>query len=155
MAVVKPLPDFKLPVLVGAAFAQYWQEYFQAADPGLRTAFLTQAMADGLYEALGLLTGINLQAASYVLVLTDKGKTVEMNVAGANTLTVPPNSSVAFPVKSWLNVVQVGAGQTTLTPGAGVTLHSRIGLKLSGQWAMATGYQRAIDEWVFGGALTA
>jgi hypothetical protein len=114
-------------------------------------SLLTQAVTDTLYEAIGLLHGINLQAASYVLVLADQGVTVEMNAAGANTLTVP---SGVYPVKAWLNVVQVGAGITTITPGVGVTLHARNGLKTSGQWAMATGYQRALNEWIFGGALT-
>ena len=68
--------------------------------------------------------------------------------------TIAPNGTVAFPVKTLINVVQVGAGQTTLTPGGGVTLRARNGLKTSGQWAMATLYKRATNEWVCGGALT-
>jgi hypothetical protein len=127
-------------------------QYMATVDALLKGgSLLTQAVTDALYEKLGLLRGINLQPASYVLVLADQGFTIEMNVAGANTLTVPPN---IFPVGAWFNFVQVGAGQTTLTPGAGVTLHARNGLKTSGQWAMATAYQRALNEWVAGGALT-
>lgn len=153
---LSPLPTPQQPIArEDQRPAQGWFEYFKSLDALVRgnNTPLNQATADTLYEALGQFTGINLQAASYVLVLADKGKTIEMNVAGANTLTFPPNATVAFPVKSYVNIVQVGAGQTTLTPGAGVTLRARNGLKLSGQWAMATAYQRAIDEWVCGGAL--
>src|SRR5262249_41386449 len=58
---------------------------------------------------------------SYALVLTDLGKCVEMNNASPNTLTVPANASVAFPVGSTLLVRQMGAGQTTIAAAGGVT----------------------------------
>lgn len=105
-------------------------------------------------ETLGELSGINTRTANYTLVLADKGKTVEMNLAGANTLTVPPNSSVAFPVGSYINVVQLGAGATTIVAGSGVTILCRNTLVLAGQYAMATLYKRATNEWVLGGDLT-
>lgn len=116
---------------------------------------LLQSLLNDNYEALGLARGVNTQTASYVLGLGDAGQTVEMNVAGANTLTIPPNSSVAFPLKTYVNIAQIGAGQTTLTAGAGVTLRAyNAGLKLSGQYAIGTLYKRAADEWVCGGNLT-
>ena len=93
---------------------------------------------------------------TYTLALTDDGKVVEMNNASANTLTVPPNSSVAFPVGSQIVVLQTGAGQTTLAAGAGVTVNSKDGnLKLSAQWCAATLIKRATDVWVVVGDLSA
>ena len=93
---------------------------------------------------------------TYTLALTDDGKVVEMNNASANTLTVPPNSSVAFPVGAQILVLQTGAGQTTLAAGAGVTINSKDGnLKLSAQWCAATLIKRATDVWVVVGDLTA
>jgi len=93
---------------------------------------------------------------AYTLVLTDDGKIVEMNNASANTLTVPPNSSVAFPVGSQILVLQTGAGQTTVAAGSGVTVNSKDGnLKLSAQWCAATLIKRATDTWVVVGDLTA
>jgi hypothetical protein len=98
----------------------------------------------------------NTQTASYTLVITDGGGLVEMNVATANTLTVPPNSSVAFPIGTSTDVVQYGAGQTTITAGAGVTIRSSGSkLKLTGQYSGATLYKRATDEWVLLGDLSA
>ena len=93
---------------------------------------------------------------TYTLVLADSGKLVEMNNASANTLTVPPNSSVAFPVGSQILVLQTGAGQTTVAAGAGVTVNSKDGnLKLSAQWCAATLIKRATDVWVVVGDLSA
>ena len=93
---------------------------------------------------------------TYTLALTDSGKVVEMNNASANTLTVPPNSSVAFPVGSQILVLQTGAGQTTLAAGAGVTVNSKDGnLKLSAQWCGVTLIKRATDVWVVVGDLSA
>ena len=93
---------------------------------------------------------------TYTLALTDGGKLVEMNNDSANTLTGPPNSSVAFPVGSQILVLQSGAGQTTVAAGAGVTVNSKDGnLKLSAQWCAATLIKRATDVWVVVGDLSA
>lgn len=97
----------------------------------------------------------NTQTASYTLVITDVGRPVEMNVASACTLTVPPNSSVPFAIGDTLEVLQYGAGQVTITPGAGVTLRSDGGkLKTNAQYASATLRKRATDEWIVAGDLT-
>jgi len=98
---------------------------------------------------------INTQTASYTLVLADAGKLVEMNVASANTLTVPPNSSVAFPVGTVVNIRQYGTGTTTVTAGAGVTVRSRGSLiAMSATYAEASISKRATDEWCLSGDLS-
>lgn len=98
----------------------------------------------------------NTQSNSYTLVASDAGKTIEMNSASANTLTIPPNSSVNFPVGTLINVVQYGAGQTTITAGLGVTLRSNgAKLKISGQYSSARFYQKTTDEWIVLGDLSA
>ena len=102
-------------------------------------------------------TTINTQVGTtYTLALTDRDRIVEMNNAAANTLTVPPNSSVAFPTGTRIDVVQYGAGQTTIAAGAGVTIRSKGGnLKLTGQYSGVTLYKRGTDEWGVIGDLTA
>ena len=97
----------------------------------------------------------NEETASYTLVLADASKVVEMNVVSANTLTVPPNSSVAYDVGAQITILQTGAGQTTLTQGAGVTINGTPGLKLRAQWSSATLIKRATDTWVAIGDLSA
>jgi hypothetical protein len=100
-------------------------------------------------------TEINAQVASYTLVLADKNKLVEISNASANTLTVPPNSSVAFPIGSTITILQTGAGQCTLTAGAGVTVNGTPGLKLRTTWSSATLIKRATDTWVALGDMVA
>jgi len=97
----------------------------------------------------------NPQAASYTLVLADRNKIVEMGVGSANTLTVPPDSSVVFPTGTHITVIQTGAGQCTVTQGAGVTINATPGRKLRAQWSGATLIKRAADTWVLIGDLSA
>ena len=97
----------------------------------------------------------NAQAASYTLVLSDKDKIVEMGVGSANNLTVPLNSSVAFPVGSQINILQTGSGQTTVVAAGGVTINATPGLKIRAQWSYATLIKRATDTWVLVGDVSA
>lgn len=91
---------------------------------------------------------------AYTLVIGDAGRVIEMNNASANTLTVPTDASVNFPVGTVIDIFQTGAGQTTVG-GAGVTINARPGLKLSGQWATATLIKRAANTWLLTGSLSA
>jgi len=97
----------------------------------------------------------NRQTDDYTLALSDNGKVVEMNKATANTLTVPPNSSVAFPIGSFVFVSQYGAGQTTITAGSGVTLRYSVGLKLTAQYGQAGILKVGTNEWYVQGNLSA
>lgn len=63
----------------------------------------------------------NRQTGNYTLLASDVRKVIEMNVAGANTLTLPPDVFIAG---DFGEGVQWGAGQTTITPGAGVSIRS-------------------------------
>lgn len=98
----------------------------------------------------------NAQSGStYTLVLSDKDKLVEVSNASANTLTIPLNSSVSFPVGSQIQVLQTGAGQTTIAGAVGVTVNATPGLKLRTQWSSATLLKRGTDTWVVLGDLVA
>lgn len=96
--------------------------------------------------------GINTQADSYSLVLADAGKTVIMNKATANNLTVPLNNAQAFAVGTIIDLFQYGAGQTTVVATGGVTIRSSGGkLKLTGQYSGATLQKIGTDEWLLVG----
>lgn len=96
---------------------------------------------------------VNTQTDSYTLVLADAGKVIEMNKATAVNLTVPPNSSVAYPIGTLIEVWAMGAGAVTLVAGAGVTLRTPETLVLDGQYATAVLRKRATDEWAVEGRL--
>jgi hypothetical protein len=98
----------------------------------------------------------NRQTASYTLVLSDADKLVEMNVGSANNLTIPLNSSVAFPTGTQILVAQYGTGQTTIVATSGVTVRSNGGkLKLNVQYSGATLIKIGTDEWYLFGDIIA
>lgn len=95
----------------------------------------------------------NTQTANYTLAATDVGKTVEMNAAGATTVTVPTNATVPIGINSVIEVSRYGAGTVTIA-GAGVTLRSRGGLlSIANQYSSLSLRKRATDEWVIVGDL--
>ena len=122
-----------------------------AANGTVLTANGSGAASFAAIAAPSLTVAQNAQTASYTLVLTDQDKLVEMNAATALNITVPPNSSVAFPTGSQVHVLQVGAGQVTVVAGTGVTVNSSDGLKLRTQWSPATLIKRATNTWVLMG----
>lgn len=97
------------------------------------------------------LTTINSQAGNYTLALTDyQNKIIEMTSASANTVTIPLNSSVAFPIGTTITIVQLGAGITTVQGTAGVTVNGvSAGSKATtGQYQGIALYKRATDTWI-------
>lgn len=87
-------------------------------------------------DAADVPAAINAQTGTtYTLVLSDASKVITMNNASANTLTIPPNASVAIPIGHFVEIWQTGAGQTTIAEGSGVTINynSALTLSLAGQ----------------------
>jgi hypothetical protein len=109
-----------------------------------------QALAEAVDAAFDSAL-ITTKAASAILTEADIGKIVEMDVATANTLTIPSG----LPAGKALLVVQIGAGQTTLVQGAGVTIVRRYGLVMTGQGAGVLLYSRSTTQWVAIGGITA
>jgi len=101
------------------------------------------------YDSLSL----NAQTGTtYTLVLADAHKVLTLNNASPITLTVPPESSVAFEIGDQVNLLQLGAGQVTVAAGSGVTLRAQgTRVKLNGQYALATLVKIGTDEWVLVG----
>ena len=112
-----------------------------------------RTVGNGFDSAIGQLT-LNAQTATYTAVLTDnRNKLVTMSVAGANDFTIPTNASVAFPIGSVINVIQIGAGQTTIkavtsgTTTISSTGASAIAPKLRAQFSAASCIKVAADTW--------
>jgi hypothetical protein len=96
---------------------------------------------------------VNAQTSSYTAVLADGNNTlVTLSNASANTFTIPPNSSVAFPVGTVLNFAQTGAGQTTITQGSGVTITSTGATasapKTRVQYSAVSAIQTSTNNWL-------
>jgi len=125
------------------------------ASGGGTTNFLR---ADGTWAAPsggggGALT-VNTRTANYTLALGDAGAYVRMNLAGANTLTVPTNTTVAFPIGTVIHLRQTGAGQTTVSPFDGtVTINTPETSKLRKQGSSASLIKVGTNEWDLTGDL--
>jgi len=81
-----------------------------------------QTVATGFDSAVAIPTYNAQTGATYTFALTDVGKTVTASNASAQTYTIPPTSSVAWPTNTTLDVINLGAGVVTFAAGAGVTV---------------------------------
>lgn len=99
----------------------------------------------------------NRRANNYTLVLTDQNDIVEMNIdVTANTVTVPTNASVAFPIGTEIMIMRYGSGVTEIVPASGVTIRSKASYrKIADQYTGATLVKVGTDEWYLVGNLTA
>ncbi len=113
-----------------------------------------RTIGNGFDDSLAKVT-LNDQTATYTVVLTDnRNKLVRMNVASANDLQIPTNANVAFPIGSVINVVQQGAGATTIkavTSGT-TTIVSTGGTaaepQLRAQYSAASCIKTGTDTWL-------
>jgi hypothetical protein len=110
---------------------------------------------DTLY--LPVTAPINAQTGTtYTFVLTDANSLVTFGSASATAITVPANSSVAFPIGTKIDCIQDGAGKVTFAGASGVTINS-VGsvLAINGQFVGVTLIKEATDTWYLVGNLTA
>ena len=99
---------------------------------------------------------IDEQASSYTLALTDKNKFIKMTSGSPNTVTVPTNASVTFPVGSQIHIIQYGAGKTQILPVAGTpTIYGTPGQFLRAQYSSATLLKCDTNIWMLMGDLSA
>jgi hypothetical protein len=94
---------------------------------------------------------------TYTPVLNDNGQVVTMNNSSANTFRLPTNASVAFPIGTQINVLQIGTGQTTINAvTSGTTTIQSTGAApaaplLRARYSAATCLKAGTDLWyVFG-----
>ena len=115
----------------------------------------TAAASGGTLTGGAIYYGFNSQTGtSYTLTLSDAGKVLPVSNSSANTVTIPLNSSVAFPTGTAVTLVQTGAGQTSITGVSGVSVQSESSkYKLRGQYAAATLLKTDTDTWVAFGNL--
>ena len=115
---------------------------------------LTAASMSNVATAM---VAINAQTGTtYTTVLSDDGKLITLDNASSITVTIPPNSSVAYGIGTQLNFMALAAGVVTITAGSGVTIRSDGSkLKLNAQYAVATCLKISADVWVAVGNLKA
>lgn len=149
------MADKKISALTSKASNLEGTDIFAIAEDDGAGSYVSKGITgDEIKNAITEVVHNTQSGASYTLVLTDRDSLVEMNNGSGNTLTIPTNASVAFPVGTQILVVQKGNGQTTIQGDTGVTVYAEDSrIKTVGQYAMATLVKCASDTWYLGGNL--
>ena len=98
---------------------------------------------------------INTQTGTtYTPALTDADRYIQLNNAGAITLTVPSDTTTALPIGTTITFEQTGAGTVTFTADSGVTLNSRGAVvATAGQFSVASIIKTAANTFTLTGDL--
>jgi hypothetical protein len=94
--------------------------------------------------------------ANATLALADEGKVLRVNSASNLTITIPLNSSVAFPTDTEIAILRYGTGTVSISPTSGVTLQSASGnRKVKDQYGSVALKKIGENEWILVGSLEA
>ena len=110
----------------------------------------------GAYKANPERTSADLtyHTSSITLGLEQAGMLVQMHSSSTLTVTVPPNSTVAFPIDTEIEVVRWGSGEVNIVAGSGVTIYSADSLLgISTRYASVGLKKVGTDTWLLTGAL--
>lgn len=121
----------------------------QPSSPALGQVWVDTADATG---TLDYTANVNAQTGTtYTLVSTDNGKVVTFSNASAITVTVPTGLGAGFNA----TLVQLGAGQVTVSPSSTTILNRQSHTRLAGQYAAATLLSHVANTFVLAGDTTA
>lgn len=128
-------------------------ETAKIVDANVTTAKLAnKSVTSAKLGALSIGSG----SSAYTFALGDAETIYVFQGTSAATLTIPTNSTVAFPVGTQLNVIQYSSGQVTVAGASGVTLVSEGSkFKTKAQYAIATAIKTETNVWVLVGNLAA
>ena len=126
------------------------------------TCFIKETNQIQFYDGLtwrnyGDVTLLGAETASFTLSYAHAGKTVDVTVStGSCTITIPPNSSVLFPLGTRIDFLVSGDVLPVFAAGSGVTLNSKNGnKKIAAKHSGATLIKKALNTWTLVGDLTA
>jgi len=113
---------------------------------------------NGAWRAYGENAGFLTKTANHTLELIDAGRTIDIDAAAANTVTIPTNTAVPFLIGTQIAFIQTGVGQTAFAPSDPATvniLSKNSNRKISARYSPATLIKKDTNTWVLVGDLTA
>jgi hypothetical protein len=156
----------------------WWRSYFSGSWKAWRTfvessdfaaigddRYYTKTLANGLFYSQTYINGTfltqadanlrlylqeSVQTGSYTLALSDLNKVVAMNNSSTANLTIPNNTSVAFPIGSVINVYRMTDQNVTIVPADETVVIRNSGV-IYQQYTEISLRKRAINEWVASG----
>lgn len=106
----------------------------------------TTPISSRVYRSINSQTG-----TSYTLALTDGSQMVTLNNAAAISLVIPANASIAFPVGTEIDLLQLGAGQVNVTITSDTLNSYTSKTHLAGQFAAGTLKKYSSTVWCLSG----
>lgn len=91
-----------------------------------------------------------ISTSNYTLSALDAGSALIFTANTQVTVIVP---GTGFSVGAYLDIIQAGTGQVTLTGANGVTVNAASGFKLRARYSTASLLQYATNSWIFSGDL--
>lgn len=143
VAAYQPL-DSDLTAIAALSTTSFGRALLALADAAALGAYIGAAV-------YGQPQGVNAQTGTtYTLVAADAGKRVTLSNAAAITLTLPQDSDATIALGTYVDLIQLGAGQVTVVAGSGATLrtsgltakcraqYSRVGVQkiLANTWSL-------------------
>ena len=92
------------------------------------------------------------RGSPFALVDGMQGGIVQCNNTSAINCTIPPDSSVSFPIGTVIYVQRQGTGGVTFVAGSGVLINAR-GLTMSVRWTQAQLHKQGTNTWVITGEI--
>jgi hypothetical protein len=134
-----------LSVTGASASVQVDAASFPQGSITLASSATLSPIASLTYQPIGAGT---YTGGTYTFALTDQQNYIRFSNAGAQTVTIPTNASVPFPIGAEINGIQAGAGQVTFSPAGGVTVNAKGAvLSISGQYGGFSLKQYATNSW--------
>lgn len=95
---------------------------------------------------------IGSETTSFTLAEDDAYKHIRVSNAGAVSVTIPDSATLNFPIGTNISIIQAGAGQITITSGAGVIINSADSLVSTRvQYSTISLIKVGTDEWDLAG----
>lgn len=107
-----------------------------------------------VHATRGQYVSVNAQTGTtYTPALTDVGALVTLSNTSAITVTLPQDSSVAFPVGSRVDFAGINTGLVTFAAGSGATVNSTPSLVTRARYSTVTAVKYAANTWLVVGDL--
>lgn len=113
----------------------------------IANTYLTQAAAVSGYSPRYYVE--NVQSSDYTLTINDINKVIAMDNSASAQVIVPPNSEVAFPVGTVINVCRMNEGLVFITQGDGVTVQNSG--YIYNRYSEISLRKRDTNEWILSG----
>jgi len=149
------MADVKISALTAKGANISTTDRFAIAEVGGGSFNSKHITGSEIIDGVKLTTQRDISSFPNTLTLADANKFLTLDSGSANVTTVPPNSSVAFPIGTRIEITQKGAGQSQVVAGSGVTLRAAGGAsKLVAQYSQATLLKITTNEWYLFGSIT-